>query len=1164
MESARVVEVLHDRGETASPRWLVGSGFVVKRGVVLTAAHNVGSTEATGPHGTVVRDLGGTEFGASVLVCSEDVDLALLNAPGVHGSAAKIGRIDREQIDVARNVMAAGFPNYKSAEKRPDRLTSQPAQAVGSIPTVEDLRTGELTLKVENEPASVAAGSPWEGLSGGGVVVDQHLIGVVIEHYLAEGQSSLRVAPLTRIADLPPADRDRFRTILEIGDPRELPPVGTTVRDDRRLLKVYLAALASELDQDPWTRIAGGRSSSLSAIARRLTMVRRTKTRAGDAGADFQPEDAATVVSHSQRLVVLGGPGAGKTWFARRTAIQAAEAAEDAVAGDADLEGVEIPLFASCAEVLASAEPVGDAIVKASVARVAHLLDPGREAFEKLLGEWRCRFIIVLDGLDEADYLGAEGTLERLAATAGDASRIVLTSRPSSWRDQLPLDAADARDYVGELQPLQYPEDVRAVIDGWLDEQPEARDRLIGLLAQHEQLAQAARTPLVCAMCCLIGESGSSLPTMRRELYDRVITRLLRGTWHGKHLDEQELALARRALRELAWAGVVDDEMTGLAAWPEAVTHVFDPPLPQRILEAVNHVAPVATYDPDVAHSPRRFVHACLREHLVTEFLATRPLAEATAIIEPHIWYDALWEQVTPDAIAGHPQRDELLDALLYGTEAASDERAIDRRDGFGELRRLLVRLADETAPGAWTEAHATLIDGAVLTARASGEGSSLVAARNGWQGAYPDAYEIARLESGSVPWPSSETAEWVKLLGISPGDRERLVASMLALVQGPSSPSGYMDSKASLAEVVDALGPTPEQRTAAVGTLERQLRDEHGGRDVAGALRALTDQPVAEGVVESVVSRFGSLRDSDRFLKSMLDHTAYDLAETLDLLGADQAARSESMQHLLESFSMMPNEDRLYRLEATVGMLRPDPVQLARVIDFLLGRVDQASGSWETNERMRQVESLLPTTDGAGPVLIRLLAAGGPWSRSDRVRDALRHLTASAIEDDRRAAVVTAGQRLAAAVGSELIGWAQQIGGLDPTAAEREQIVDGLLARLDKTPPESCGPLTTSIRALGANDRQQARVVEYLAGHLADVDSVDLRLVLCETMGSLAPTGGERAQAAAALIELADSVRTLQLLDLRRAAGGLALTDAERRVPRRSPHRARPGRNGA
>jgi hypothetical protein len=245
METSRVVEVLHDRGEAASPRWLLGSGFVVRTAVVLTAAHNVGeSPEERGPAGTVVRCLDGAEYPATTAARSDMADIALLVVPQIKAQPVMIGRVDRHRIDVIHDVMAAGFPNFKHAVDRPAHLKRQPAQPVGSVPTVEDYSAGELTLKVETGwPAtpSQAGSSPWEGLSGAGVIVGELLIGIAIEHHLAEGLGALRVMPLTRLADLPNPDLPNpdlpnpdlpnpdqalFCAVLGIDEPDQLPMVG--------------------------------------------------------------------------------------------------------------------------------------------------------------------------------------------------------------------------------------------------------------------------------------------------------------------------------------------------------------------------------------------------------------------------------------------------------------------------------------------------------------------------------------------------------------------------------------------------------------------------------------------------------------------------------------------------------------------------------------------------------------------------------------------------------------------------------------------------------------------------------------------------------------------------------------------------------------------------
>jgi hypothetical protein len=230
VETARVVEVLHDRGETVSPRWLLGSGFVIRADVIITAAHNLGdSAEEHGPFGTIVRTLDGVELPANILVRSDSLDLALLAASGLKAAPVKLGQVDQEHIDVVREVMAVGFPNYKYADERPPSQKRQPAQPVGSVPTAEGVSGGDLTLKVEaGEPAPLSSGgsSPWEGLSGAGVFVHEYLFGIVVEHHLAEGLGALRLIPLSRILDLPPPDGAMFRAILGLDHPGQLDLIG--------------------------------------------------------------------------------------------------------------------------------------------------------------------------------------------------------------------------------------------------------------------------------------------------------------------------------------------------------------------------------------------------------------------------------------------------------------------------------------------------------------------------------------------------------------------------------------------------------------------------------------------------------------------------------------------------------------------------------------------------------------------------------------------------------------------------------------------------------------------------------------------------------------------------------------------------------------------------
>lgn len=191
MEATRVLEILHDRGEKVVPRWLLGSGFLVRTGVVLTAAHNLGDVyEVPRPDSTIVRTLNGVEHPATLLARCDTVDMTILLTPGLQAQAVRLARVERQNVAVVHGVVAVGFPNFKYADDRPTPLKRQPAQPVGYIPTAEGLSAGDLTLKVESglpAPPSTGTASPWQGLSGAGVFVEELLLGIVTEHHTAEG-----------------------------------------------------------------------------------------------------------------------------------------------------------------------------------------------------------------------------------------------------------------------------------------------------------------------------------------------------------------------------------------------------------------------------------------------------------------------------------------------------------------------------------------------------------------------------------------------------------------------------------------------------------------------------------------------------------------------------------------------------------------------------------------------------------------------------------------------------------------------------------------------------------------------------------------------------------------------------------------------------------------
>jgi len=332
--------------------------------------------------------------------------------------------------------------------------------------------------------------------TGRASALDEALLGLhadLIAHLAAQGE----------------LDAQRFSSVMghlkRVLD--RLPP-GPAERGE---IAAYLQTLIDWVSTDPWPqdRRFGGPLLTPAAIERKLRV-----TATGPSGG--QDLDADELAEHCQRLVVLGGPGSGKTWLAKRTARRCAEAALEVLAAGGTLDEVELPLYTTCSR-LSTAD--GDIRAAAVSSALDQLGDLGGSrlsaALRVFFTERNAPTVLVVDALDEA-----HGPDDRLRQADTLPWRIVLTSRPSSWNNQLLIEKRNDSHRVGELQPLRYPDDVDPFIQRWFAWQPEWGQDLAAQIAQRPGLQQAATVPLILAFYCVVG-GGQPLPDFRRDLYTR-------------------------------------------------------------------------------------------------------------------------------------------------------------------------------------------------------------------------------------------------------------------------------------------------------------------------------------------------------------------------------------------------------------------------------------------------------------------------------------------------------------------------------------------------------------------------------------------------------------------------------------------------------------------
>ena len=596
-------------------------------------------------------------------------------------------------------------------------------------------------------------------------------------------------------------------------------------------VRAYLATVIDVLDNDPWTRTPDDRPLTLTDVQRKLSVrpVAKNVESSGTQGREAESiiVDADTWVDQCERLVVLGGPGSGKSWLARRSAIRAAELALTAITGPDSLERAEIPLFARCSQfalfATTSAPTTWLALVDAALQEIADSFhsDRVRQSLRLRFAEQPGYYLAILDGLDEA------ATTSRLsnvfsALTMAQRLRILITSRPTAWQAELYLDKDNARHRLAELLPLSHA-DVVAIVRSLLARSDGTDSALLAYLEHRPDLARAATVPLLCTMYCLVAGRGP-LPDTRLALYDTVIDELLDGAWRLRPPPDESFVRSRAALSELAWQAAVNDPRTGLGAWDDNINTKISRDLDDRERLAIDHIAPLVQRRP----AKRRFIHRSIREFLVATYLAGMPAVTAAKVIQPHLWFDPDWSEVIPYALALHPQRDKLLERLV-GDKGESLVACLPGRDGLLELRVHLARVAGETKENDWRPSSAALIH----QARAAlggvigtlDESAALVRGR-GWRESNHAiiASLLQRLPNNRIPAPGNDIhvsrriVEAITELGPDESQRYEARAHLLDIDAEASQDGDFF------AEKIVQLAPTGEERAETRSAIVRHL----------------------------------------------------------------------------------------------------------------------------------------------------------------------------------------------------------------------------------------------------------------------------------------------------------------------------------------------------
>ena len=1021
--------------------------------------------------------------------------------------------LSREEISDLRSLLARERTWRMLAEgKLSEKLNELSGQIAGCLPP----RDGRTVEEARDAAWAIARGLLEFAVYDLQPDIFQKVVQIRLQQIT--GQVTVLDAALVQIHKdlyrLSDEDKGLFRQVMQ-----RLPPEPAGPNE----IRVYLRAMIRRLNDDPWLRCrqVGGPVPAPAEIERKLRVRDARSARDGDDDGTAREQDADGLARRCSRLVILGGPGSGKTWLAKRTARICAEKALQAVEGHAALDEVELPLYTTFSELLSAGGDIRTAVVTSALHWIGDL--GGSRvvtALEALFTERDAPTLLVMDSLDEAR--GRDRRLDEIGSLP-PAWRIILTSRPSSWEHGVFVEDGNDSHRVGELRPLRYPGDVEAIIRSWFCETPDRGQDLAAQIAQRRGLQEAATVPLILAFYCIIG-GNEALPELRHEVFSRVLRLMLAGRWRGGGLSRPRLEVALQTLRSWAMAGADCDPLSGVGRWADEIK---TEPLAAsgETEEALDHVAmPLAPPDDETWLVRRRFIHRSVQEHLVAEYVADLPVESAAEALLPHLWYDTDWEYAVPAAIAMHDHSDLLLRAMIRRitlSDRIPDDVSVLDGEGEGwEVRRLLSRVAAETREDDWSPEIAALICQARLQLARSYRIDDLAGA---WESSNRLAREVllANLpDAGTVAAAQTATrlAGAVARLNPTVEDRCRARETLLKIL-------GLTSIYETTVGVLVQLAPTAEDKHEARNALLGMLTSErcwlvkpvvsaavrlaftvHDKRQVRHALLGLllhqdADGRMAAGLVGGMVQLAPTARDKRQARDALLrllarqddGQVAIGLADCLIQITPTVSDRNRARGVLISLLAAQTGHSVAAELIRRVVQLAPRPLDKRQVRDAFLDLLASQPSDLIAGEIVQGVVELAPAA-----------------SDKCRVRDAFLDLLASQPGD------VLAGQVVSGIVG---------LGASTPDAHRRRRACEALLALLAGLgDPYGCPWTATLIGGVvyltpTARERRHARSA--LVGLLAGKYGYQFAREVLRGLDRLALTAGDRRETRNAMLEL-------------------------------------------
>ena len=282
-------------------------------------------------------------------------------------------------------------------------------------------------------------------------------------------------------------------------------------------------------------------------------LYRQTGNRRFRVGSD-ERKDGLEVANQEQYLMVLGGPGVGKSTFLRKLGLESLKG---------ELTHAQMPVFIELKSFKSAQMSLEQAIVRELEINGFPYAD---SLAKSMLVEGK--LFVLLDGLDEVPSNQVDEVIEQIQDFCDQhrKNRFVASCRVAAYKGGF--------NQFTDVTMAEFDDDqIKEFINGWfssdLDKELGTANVFWDLIQQPENISakDLAQTPLLLTFLCLVYDSSQVLPTVRSTLYGDALDILLKewaaekrikrdSIYQGFHADLEKVLLS-----EIAYESFQDDQL---------------------------------------------------------------------------------------------------------------------------------------------------------------------------------------------------------------------------------------------------------------------------------------------------------------------------------------------------------------------------------------------------------------------------------------------------------------------------------------------------------------------------------------------------------------------------------------------------------------------------